>query len=385
MRIEEKPSVETPEQSGEAMKNKFTHFFSSGLWIIVLMVLITAALALKEIIIPLANGQFTRTIGNGTNVRTYDFNLHPLLGNRKLLVASGNSKDGLNALDHPRLLVPPQVSAINDARRDAGGFIQGPDRVIGVVIHGQARAYPLPMMNWHAVCNDRLGGQAIAVIWDGFCDTAVVVRRRVGGEIIRFGYSGLVYNGNALLYDVEPKLSDESLWSPIAGHAIAGPAAARKEALTFLPCQVVTWRNWKSMYPHTTMIAGVTSLYAAYRKDVYGPYDHNLAGPRYPIAPLWNQPAPALKSRLILLRIKHHWHPIAFSWIFARRNRAGVTHLQIAGVPVVLQCFAEPQWRTVAVISPQRIATAYGFVFAWYAQHPGDFTSGQFNPDRMGP
>lgn len=356
------------------MKIKFTQFFSSGLWIIVLMALITVALALKEIVIPLAKGEFTKTIGNGVDVRSYDFNLHPLLVNRTLLAASGNSKDGLIALNRPKLLLPPQVNAINDARRDSGGFIQGPDRVIGVVIHGQARAYPLPMMNWHAVCNDRLGGENIAVIWDGFCGTAAVVRRRVDGKILSFGYSGLVYNANLLLYDIERPTSDESLWSPIAGRAIAGPAAARGETFTFLPCQVVTWRNWQSMYPHTTMIAGITGLYAAYRKDVYGPYDHSPAGPRYPIAPLWNRSTLSLKSRLILLRIKDHWNPIPFSLIFARQNSAGVTHLHIGGLPIVLQCFTEPQWRTVAVISPQRLATAYGFLFAWYAQHPGDFS-----------
>jgi hypothetical protein len=356
------------------MKNKFTAFFSSGLWIIVLLALTTVGLAFKEIIIPLANGDFTRTIGDGVHVASYDFNLHPLLVNRKLLVASGNSKDGLNALSRPKLLTPAQVSKINNARRDAGGFIQGPDRVVGVVIHGQARAYPLPMMNWHEVCNDRLGGKAIAVIWDGFCDTALVVSRRVNHQILRFGYSGLVYNGNALIYDHQPKVSEESLFSPIAGRAIAGPMAAEHEKLTPLPCQVVTWRNWKSMYPKTTMIAGVSALYAAYRKDVYGPYDHSPAGPRYPVKPLWNHRDLKLKSSLILLRIKHHWHPLVFSQLFARQNRAGVVHVRLAGLPVVLQCFKEPQWRTVTVISPQQLPTAYGFLFAWYAQHPGDFT-----------
>jgi len=357
------------------MKNKFTAFFSSGLWIIVLLGLITVALALKEIIIPLAEGDFTRTIGDGVHVASYDFNLHPLLINRKLLVASGNSKDGLNALTDPRVLTPAQVSNINDARRDAGGFMQGPDRVVGVVIHGQARAYPLPMMNWHEVCNDRLGGKAIAVIWDGFCDTAMVVRRRVNHQILRFGYSGLVYNGNALIYDRQPDVEDESLWSPIAGRAIAGPMAAKGAKLTALPCQVVTWRNWKSMYPQTTMIAGVSTLYSAYRKDVYGPYDHSLAGPRYPVKPLWSHRHGKLKSSLILLRIKHHWRPLRFAPLFARQNRAGVVHLKLAGVPVVLQCFKEPQWRTVSVISPQQLPTAYGFLFAWYAQHQSDFAN----------
>ena len=365
------------------MKHKFLQFFSSGLWIIVLMALITVALALKEIIIPLANGQFTKTIGDGVHVASYEFNLHPLLINRKLLVASGNSKDGLNALTHPQLLTPKQVSNINDARRDAGGFIQGPDRVIGMVINGQARAYPLPMMNWHEVCNDRLGGQAIAVIWDGFCDTAMVVNRRVHGQILRFGYSGLVYNGDGLLYNREKKISDESLWSPIAGRAIAGPAAAQADKLTFLPCQVVTWRNWKSMYPHTTMIAGIKTLYAAYRKDVYGPYDHSPAGPRYPTAPMWNHRVPGVKSRLILLRIRRHWRPVPFSLLFARRNRAGVAHLRIGGLEIVLQCFKEPQWRTVTVIAPQHIPTAYGFLFAWYAQHPSDFKGKLWNSDNF--
>jgi len=359
------------------MKNLFIAFFSRGYWIFALMILMTAGLIVKEIIIPWQNGELTHIVGDGKNVSSYQFLLSPCLVDQDLIVASGNSKDALPVLDNPATLTPDAAEKINDALRDAGGFIQGPDRVIGVVIHGQARAYPIPIMSWHGIINDTLGGVPICITYDGFCDSVLVFDRRVHGQVINFGYSGLVYNSNMLLYDRQMDNSKESLWSQIGCAAIAGPAAAEHLQLTPLPSQVVTWENWQGMYPQTTMLAGVLSLYAAYRENPYGAYYHNPGDLRFPVRPLWANQSPGPKDRLIAVELNGQWHPLFFENIFAQADAGGASHISVGGANLVFQCFAEPEWKTVALISSDQTSTAYSLVFAWYAQHPEEFTQTQ--------
>ena len=60
----------------------------------------------------------------------------------------------------PVLTDPPMATAAQgDARLD------DEDRVLGVVIAGEARAYPLRVMGRHELVNDTLGGTPIAVSW----------------------------------------------------------------------------------------------------------------------------------------------------------------------------------------------------------------------------
>ena len=39
------------------------------------------------------------------------------------------------------------------------------ERVIGVSINGESRAYPLNLLSRHEIVNDTVGGKAIAVTW----------------------------------------------------------------------------------------------------------------------------------------------------------------------------------------------------------------------------
>lgn len=59
------------------------------------------------------------------------------------------------------LNVDPEIVGAQDAELGAG------DMVMGIVINGEARAYPVNYMNgpFNEVVNDHLGGQAIAPSW----------------------------------------------------------------------------------------------------------------------------------------------------------------------------------------------------------------------------
>ncbi len=357
------------------MRHRVVKFFSSGGWIILLIAAITVGLVIKKIVLPVMRGEVRPIIGDGVNVSSYQFSLHPCLVPSDQIIAGGTYKDALAALNLPYTIPPSQVAKLNNALAAVGGYIQGPDRVIGVVVHGQARAYPIPIMNWHTMVNDRLGGKPIVVYWDAFSSCAMVFSRKTGTKIQRFGYSGLVDNGNLLMYNREPTNSQESLWCPMQCRAIAGPAAAKGLKLKPLPCAIVTWHKWKSMFPKTTMIEGIPQLFPAYRKDVYHSYDHDPTDFHFPVTPLWGRSKPPAKAQLIILRVKHHWYPLSIAKLSRIKNAAGVVHLRVDQENVVIQCWRDLALQTASVIAPAKMPTAYSFLYVWYAQHPHEFST----------
>ncbi len=150
-------------------------------------------------------------VGDGRNVASYGFDLTRCLVPRATLVAAGMPKDTLEPLPMRDLLTAAQVDSLNAAER--GKYLVPDDLVIGVVVGGVARAYPIRVLNWHEVANDTLGGRPIAVTWHPLCGSSVVFDRRVAGETLTFGQSGLLTNSNLLLYDRRDDTADE----PVAG------------------------------------------------------------------------------------------------------------------------------------------------------------------------
>lgn len=118
------------------------------------------------------------------------------------------------------------------------------DAVIGVVREGQARAYPIRLLNWHEVAN--VG--PLLVTYCPLCGSAVVAKRRVEDERRVFGVSGLLWRSNLVLFDRRT----ESLWSQQLARAIRGPATGRR--LDVVPATTTTWANWRRDHPGTSVL-----------------------------------------------------------------------------------------------------------------------------------
>lgn len=43
--------------------------------------------------------------------------------------------------------------------------VRDSDQVLGVVIGGESRAYPIPFLSWHEIVNDTVAGVPIAATW----------------------------------------------------------------------------------------------------------------------------------------------------------------------------------------------------------------------------
>jgi hypothetical protein len=141
---------------------------------------------------------------------SYGFAITRQLVDRAKIIAGGPGRDGIHAVDAPTFAGPEAADAI------------APETpVLGVSIDGDARAYPIPILEYHQLVNDTVNGVPIAVSYDPLTGAPLVWKRSVGGRTLRFGVSGLVYNSGFLLYDRET----ESLWSQFDGRAIAGALA----------------------------------------------------------------------------------------------------------------------------------------------------------------
>lgn len=76
--------------------------------------------------------------------------------------------------------------------------------VFGVVVNGEARAYPQRILGWHELARDRLGGGIeLTVVYCTLCGTVVPYGSTAGGRQHVLGTSGLLYRSNKLMYDCD--------------------------------------------------------------------------------------------------------------------------------------------------------------------------------------
>jgi hypothetical protein len=163
--------------------------------------------------------------------------------------------------------IPPLVSPKHVSVAEAT-WLRDSHLVFGIVVRGEARAYPKRILAWHEMALDRLGGVDLAVVYCTLCGTVIPYQRAVGGVTRTFGTSGLLYRSNKLMFDEESM----SLWSTLDGGPVVGPLAGSPLRLTAHPVVTTTWGEWRKTHARTTVLSldtGHTRDYsegAAYRE-----------------------------------------------------------------------------------------------------------------------
>src|SRR5258706_8600693 len=89
--------------------------------------------------------------------------------------------------------------------------------VVGVSLHGEAKAYPIEIIGYHHQVRDTLGGEAIMVTYCTVCRTGRVFSPIVNGQPENFRLVGMDHF-NAMFEDS----STSTLWRQVNGDAIAG-------------------------------------------------------------------------------------------------------------------------------------------------------------------
>ncbi|NUR77984.1 MAG: DUF3179 domain-containing protein [Thermoleophilia bacterium] len=181
--------------------------------------------------------------------------------------AGGPGKDGIPALDHPRFAPASSVDWL--ALREP---------VIELRVGRDVRAYPLQILIWHEIVNDRVGRVPVAVTFCPLCNTAIAFERRVGGRTLSFGTTGNLRNSDLVMYDRQT----ESWWQQFGGQALVGRYAGRR--LHQLPARIVAWSEFARMYPRGLVLTRNTGFSRPYGQNPYSGYDDASKPPFFPVA-----------------------------------------------------------------------------------------------------
>jgi hypothetical protein len=172
---------------------------------------------------------------------------------------AGVGFEGVPALDEPPHVAPEVASWLDDA-----------EPVVGVAAGGEARAYPLRILDWHELVNDRLGGVPIALAYCTLSGAAIAYDARgAGADAQGFVTSGLLHRSNKLMLD----RATHTLWSQLSGRPVLGPLAANESRLALLPAVVTSWGAWRRRHPETSVLSLDTGHERPYLPGMpYGSY-----------------------------------------------------------------------------------------------------------------
>jgi len=262
----------------------------------------------------------------------------------------GPPRDGIPALVNPRF--------IEVGRAD---YLADDDRVLGLVRNGEARAYPLRILNYHEIVNDRIGSESLLVTYCPLCGTGVAFSAVVGGRKLEFGVSGLLFNSDLLLYDRQ----SDSLWSQISGEAVAGPMVGSR--LQRLALTHTSWADWRRRYPDTLALDVDTGYFRDYNRGPYAGYGQS-EDIYFPIAYTDKRYHP--KEQVIGLEINGEFRAYPFvelSRLAAADQR--VVREEFAGQRVRVEFDSLMRTGQVSV-GGKIVPTITGYWFAWVAFHP---------------
>lgn len=173
------------------------------------------------------------------------------------LLSGGPPKDGIPSINHPVFV------SINEASR----WLAAQEPVIALAIEGVARAYPLQVMTWHEIALDDVGGVPVVVTFCPLCYSAVAYDRRVDGQVLTFGVSGMLRHSDLVMFDRQT----ESLWQQLNGEAIVGTYTGTR--LQAVPAQIIAFEQFAQAYPGGTVLSRETGHTRDYGRNPYVGYD----------------------------------------------------------------------------------------------------------------
>ncbi len=276
----------------------------------------------------------------------WDFSQHSIPLNE--ILSGGPGKDGIPAIDRPRFVPSSKASRT---------FLEDGDRIIALVVNGKKKAYPIKILNWHEIVNDRIGGRRVVVTFCPLCGTGMVFDANAAGKRLNFGVSGLLYQSDVLLYDRQT----ESLWSQIKQEAVTGKLIGTR--LQLLPSVQTTWGAWKKQHPDTFVLSTKTGYSRDYERDPYEDY-YTSRAVMFPVGNLNHRYHP--KEQVIGVELDGLTKAYPFSEL-ARVKSPFKDKIGKKTVWVVYD--SKSRTATIKDASGKELPSVVGFWFAWYAFH----------------
>jgi hypothetical protein len=266
------------------------------------------------------------------------------------LLNGGPPKDGIPSID------TPEFDTV-----DTTPF-QGDDIVIGIVINGEAKAYPYNIMNWHEIVNDTVSGVNVSITYCPLCDTIVAFER---GEMT-FGVSGKLFQSCLVMYD----RSDDTLYAQPWAMGIVGMNV--NQSLPRIPAIKTTLADWVARYPESQILSTRTGYNRNYQGYPYGTYNIN----EQLIFPVRNQDQLLLHPKAIVSYVwqadgqtpHNQFSGDHYSFIHEELQQSGVQEIEFAGRTI------RGRWdETLSTVVVEELdgtiipsSTAFAFVYPAY-------------------
>ena len=263
------------------------------------------------------------------------------------IVHGGPGRGGIPAINKPKFVFSDNAS-----------FLSPEDRVLGVSLTGIARAYPVRILNYHEVVNDAFHDTSIVITYCPLCGSGMAFYGSITNRRLIFGISGLLYNSDVLLYD----LQTQSLWSQIKGAAVSGAMNGTK--LVTIPISHTTWRDWKARHPNSRVLSTQTGFQRDYRKDPYPDYESD-AKILFPVAARSRK----YRQKTWVMGLEVDGRFKAYPFEELKRNPGQFTD-EFQGTK--FRVHYDDQNRSARIFDQDgiEIPTMTAYWFAWYAFHP---------------
>lgn len=169
--------------------------------------------------------------------------------------------------------IPSVTNPAMESIEEAANWLSDRSPVIGLEIDGEARAYPLAILMWHEIANDEVAGMPVAVTFCPLCNSSVTFDRRVEGDVLDFGVSGLLRNSDLIMYDRQ----SETWWQQLTGEGLVGEYAG--VPLDIVPSQVIGFGRFAERYPDGLVMSRETGYNRQYGINPYSNYDSRAGRP----------------------------------------------------------------------------------------------------------
>ncbi len=172
------------------------------------------------------------------------------------IMSGGPPKDGIPSIDNPKTVPVSEVKNLADT-----------EPVVGLIINGKARAYPLRVLTWHEIVNDELGGVPVTVTYCPLCNSAIVFDRRLDGKVLDFGTTGKLRHSDMVMYDRQT----ESWWQQFLGEGIVGEMTGAR--LKMVPARVESFARFRASAPDGKVLVPTGDVSRNYGANPYRGYD----------------------------------------------------------------------------------------------------------------
>lgn len=177
------------------------------------------------------------------------------------IITDGPKRDQIPPIHNPKY-----IAAADDTEL-------GPlEPVIGVIINGDAKAFPLRILLWHEIVNDTIGGMPVLVSYCPLCNSGVVFDRRVAGKTLTFGNTGRIRHFDMVMYDQQT----ESWWQQFLGEAIVGDLTGQQMKL--VPARLESFEKFKQRAPKGKLLIPDNARARPYGRSPYEGMESSSGG-----------------------------------------------------------------------------------------------------------